>query len=197
MHWNFDETGRPHLASKSMLKCLGCQISVIQSKDNSNVKIKLKDSAREHKTLGVLPKPTGDMSAEAHPMKLKNKRIATNAKTSALTRYQGLTFYRQKWLSAMQYSLLATHLSPEQCATIEAQSNHVFLNVTGFPSSLSSAIVAAPKTGGGIGFRSIKVEQGAFHVGKIIIPHGRKDAGTLCLTLKTAVRWFHLMTGLR
>ena len=101
MHWYFDQTGRPHLASKQMLKRLVCQIDIIQSKDNSKEKIKMKDSARHHKTLGVLPKPNGKMDEEAYRMKTKSKRISTNAKTSALTRYQGLTFYRQKWLIAI------------------------------------------------------------------------------------------------
>ena len=116
---------------------------------------------------------------------------------SALSRTEGWSHYKQKWLPSMQYSLLATSLTSKQCKVIEQQSNHVYLNAVGFPKSFPGEMVTAPRTAGGVGFRSLMVEQGSFHTVKTLISHGRKDSGQLSLTLNIAYRWYHLYTGLR
>ena len=130
MHWYFDEKGQPHLALQEQLQRMKCEIQITESTTNRIADIKMLDCKTDHKTLGVICE---SKTAEAIWMKKKSRCIATAARTSALSRTEGWAHYRQKWLPAMQYSLLATSLSPKQCATIETQNTHVYLNAVGFP----------------------------------------------------------------
>ena len=154
MHWYFDEKGQPQLANNETLKRLKCEIKITESATNQEANIRLLDSSEDHTTLGVKANPTGDSHGEAIRMKNKSKCIATGARTSALSRTESWSHYKQKWLPVMQYSLLATALTPKQCKVIETQSNHVYLNPVGFPKSFPVEMVTAPQTAGGVGFRS-------------------------------------------
>ena len=155
MHWHFDAAGRPQLATKELLEEMGHRVDIIESASDEVVTISMKDCAEAHRTLGVMGIPIGTMKDEAAKRKIKSRKIATNARTSAVTKHEGWTYYHSTWLSAMNYGLEATFLSKKQCKSIEAQSNHVFLNAIGFPKSFPSDMVSAPKTAGGVGFRSI------------------------------------------
>ena len=57
-------------------------------------------------------------------------------------------------------------------------------------------MVTASRTAGGVGFRSLMVEQGSFHTIKTLISHGPKDQGRMSLTIQIAYCWYHLYYGL-
>ena len=149
----------------------------------------MRDSSVEHKTLAIIANPDLTTNTEALRMKNKSKVIATGARAGAISRSEGWSHYQQKWLLSMQYSLLATSLTEKQCAIVETQSNHVYLNAVEFPKSFPSEMVTAPKTAGGVGFSSLYVEHGSFDTVKTLLSHGRKDSGMMALTLMVAHKW--------
>ena len=96
MHWYFDGAGRPHLATEKLLKSMGHRVEITQSETNSIVTISMKDCEEAHRTLGVMAIPIGTMQDEAGKCKIKSRKIATNASTSAVTKHEGWTYYHSK-----------------------------------------------------------------------------------------------------
>ena len=90
---------------------MGHKVEIIQSETKELITIKMNGCGEAHKTLGVMAKPMGTMTDETIKRKTKSKNIATNARTAAVTKYEGWTYYHSKWLAAMNYGLEATFLS--------------------------------------------------------------------------------------
>jgi hypothetical protein len=197
VHWHFDQNGSPRLATNEILEKLGAKITIEQSGSGETVTIKLKDCRDAHQTLGVQAIPMCDMKAEGTHSAKKSRNIATNAASAPLSKSEGWSFYRSKYLSAIQYSFPATYMTRKECLAIESKSHPIFLNTLGYAKTFPYAMQVAPKKAGGVGLHSIYPEQGASHVNKVLLPQGRKDSRTLSSTLKVAYKWHHLYLGMK
>jgi len=94
-------------------------------------------------------------------LKERNEKFIQMLVHSHFTRQETRTIYRQCYLPTVTYPLPATTMPVAHIQKSQKQVTTAFLLKMGYPQTFPRAVVFAPHSNGGIGFRHLGTEQGA------------------------------------
>ncbi|KAL7572600.1 hypothetical protein ACA910_010358 [Epithemia clementina (nom. ined.)] len=187
IHWHFDATGTPQLATKAQL---ATSILIMDSATGTQPEIPFLEVSAAHKTLGVMVQPDNKMTAQRQHLVAQAKHHALALKRGPLTQCEGWTYYRSIFFPSIPYSLPSMFLTQCDLHTVDHACRYALLNAIGFHRSFPTTLVFALKTMGGVGF-----QQGAQHILQMILGQGRRTSSTVSQTLALTLIWSHQLSG--
>ena len=95
-------------------------------------------------------------------------QIAYTISGSTVTCHEAFLTDFSIFLPAITYVLPLTNFSAKQCHKIQSKPTQIFLQKSGFPSTLCRYVVFGCCRSGGLGFRDLYVKQGILHVTKFV-----------------------------
>ena len=163
MYWQFNDNGTPYLLptheSTITLQNPSTPTPHIVTATNHDLAYKL---------LGFHLSPTLSMSIPYKQLYTKAHRIANAISGSSVTRRESFLSYFAIFLPSVSYVLSLTTFTLKQCQSIQCKPVIIFLQKSGFPSTMHRSIVYAPRSCGGLGFKHLFTVQGIAHITKLI-----------------------------
>ena len=163
MSWNFNEQGLPYLEDTSM-----STISLQCPSTGNQHTISASSPLSSYKLLGFHLSPSQALHKQYKVLLERAHHIAYTISGSTVTRREAFLTYFSIFLPAVTYVLPLTHFSKKQCHKIQSKPTQIFLQKSGFPSTLCRDVVFGCRRSGGLGFRDLYVEQGVFHIIKFV-----------------------------
>jgi len=158
LHWSWDQHGH---ANPTIFGEHGPGLALTRGTDKSKaVDIKRLEVTEAHKTLGVRLEPMGIFDGEFAHLKRKADAIPNRLAGSSLGSYDSISFHQTTFLPSVGYSSPIIPLSFEACKQIQGKFIATLLNKISFNRNFPRAVVYGPIELGGLGIRSLYVEQG-------------------------------------
>ena len=124
--------------------------------------------------LGVWLAPNGDSTTQTKELLALTTAWADRVRTGHLKQGDAWTYYQTTIQKSLEYPLLATTLSEEQCRKVEQPALTVALHSSSLPSNFPRDILYGPKGKLGLGASQLFTTQGLKHI-QAILNHGNLD----------------------
>ena len=121
--------------------------------------------------LGVWLAPNGDSTTQTKEFLALTTAWADRVRTGHLKQGDAWTYYQTTIQKSLEYPLLATTLSEEQCRKVEQPALTVALHSSSLPSNFPRDILYGPKGKLGLGASRLFTTQGLKHI-QAILNHG-------------------------
>ena len=189
--WGFTDDGAPFLDDEQTQDCC---LTMLDHQTNTRTDLKVTTPDEAVRLLGVRFSMDGNTKAEESFAAEKCTKFAAILRACPLSRKDAYTAYHSSFLPSVTYPLPATFIAPQRLDLIQRDVTGAFLCKMGYNWNMPHSVVFAPVEIGGIGYRSLSVEQG---VGQVILllKHIRART-TLGIFMLTTLEVYQLTSGL-
>jgi hypothetical protein len=189
--WGFTDDGAPFLDDEQTQDCC---LTMLDHQTNTRTDLKVTTPDEAVRLLGVRISMDGNTKAEESFAAEKCTKFAAILRACPLSRKDAYTAYHSSFLPSVTYPLPATFIAPQRLDLIQRDVTGAFLCKMGYNRNMPRSVVFAPVEIGGVGYRSLSVEQG---VGQVILllKHIRART-TLGIFMLTTLEVYQLTAGL-
>ena len=188
MYWKFNKNGTPYLISTA-----DSSISLQDPSSPTPHTVIASNHNLAYKLLGFHLSPTLSMSVQYNQLYHKAHKIANAISGSSVTRRESYLSYFAIFLPSVSYVLPLTTFTLQQCQSIQRKPVNIFLQKSGFPSTMHRSIVYAPRSCGGLGFKHLFTVQGISQITKLI--QTLRTPGQSQTLLKLAITEWQIHSG--
>lgn len=186
--WDYSSDGTPFIPPASSIP-----ISIYDSATHSDHYIQSTSAQEAYKVLGFHISPCLSFQTQFETLLAKAHKIANSVSGSSLSHKEALLAYFSVYAPAICYVLPLTCFNHKQCHQISSYPTRVFLQKSGFASTTHRSIVFGSRLDGGLGFRSLYIEQGLCHIIKLI--QALRTPGLARDLTIIALQWLHINAG--
>ena len=149
-------------------------IYIYVSSKTDQTKVDRLPSDMASRILGVWLAPNGDSTTQTKELLALTTAWADRVRTGHLKQGDAWTYHQTTIQKSLEYPLLATTLSEEQCRKVEQPALTVALHSSSLPSNFPRDILYGPKGKLGLGASRLFTTQGLKHI-RAILNHGNLD----------------------
>jgi hypothetical protein len=162
LHWVFDDTGKPTLATNDFLeKKLEIQPIKIQQSGTGEIdQLEQKECTEPHRTLGPIIAPDRKQKGESQRLTTKSRKHADDLRVARVAPKDANTYTHSIYLPSITYSAPITSFSKKELHKIQSPYTRIILNKQHFPRIFPSPMVSGPKEMGGVDYPHLYAKQG-------------------------------------